>query len=826
MDELETTYIPHLRAQFERGRPILFTGAGFSLSARSVDGKFLPTARGLKEDLWALCFPDDKFDSETTLPDLFEFAVHRNKAKLSELLTRTFTVSETDLPSWYGNVLSLPWQRVYTLNIDDLEQAVARSYNLPRMIRSNSVKKAEEGRFYSSKVLEVMHLNGSLDEVPDGVTFSVTQYAQRLASQDSVYRRLAGELIISPFVFIGSALEEPTLWQSIEARRWKGSREQRELRPRSYLVTPQLSPAKRALLGDFNVVWLPMTAEEFSEKVLSQIGDAARKGLGCLLAQAQVETIRKTIPDVTELAVNPNEGSQYLLGFEPIWADIQTGRAIERANDCDIWSLVEKMWAKGGPKGLIVISGTSGSGKSTALMRVSLRLSAGGAPVSWVNPEEGVSPRDLRAHAREKREPYVVAIDDADLYGPQLTALLRELVIADVPALVLVAIRSGRVDRAITSVLLDCVPHSEVTVPLLADDDIDKLIDVLHRENRPGRLKGLPLERQRALFREQSGRELLVAMIQATSGEKFRDRTVNEMTELAPEAARIYGLVAVATAFRFGLSSQDVLIALGDETNSALNALEMLVKRSLLRRAGDGLVYARHRIIAEVIRDALQENGQLGGIVQGLALVAASQSRQESRQSSRARRILRAIINHDFLRRNLGIDTTRNLYASLEEILPWDYHFWLQRGSFEVEMGDLSLAENFLNQARGLRPGDPLVETEWAYLLFSKANANSASEGAARAVEEATEILEFQMRRLDRTDPYAFHVMGSQGLAWSRRAIPSKTAREKYLRQLISHIEEGLKRFVSDKNLCQLLEDIKREHLGLAVQPQKSLFSS
>ena len=37
------------------------------------------------------------------------------------------------------------------------------------------------------------------------------------------------------------------------------------------------------------------------------------------------------------------------------------------------------------------------------------------------------------------------------------------------------------------------------------------------------------------------------------------------------------------------------------------------------------------------------------------------------------------------------------------------------------ERGDLSLAENFLNQAHGLAPDDPFVETERAYLMFSQA---------------------------------------------------------------------------------------------------------
>jgi hypothetical protein len=59
--------------------------------------------------------------------------------------------------------------------------------------------------------LDVIHLNGTLGDVPDGVTFSVTQYAQRLPGSDPIYRRLSAELLTSPFVFVGTSLDEPPL---------------------------------------------------------------------------------------------------------------------------------------------------------------------------------------------------------------------------------------------------------------------------------------------------------------------------------------------------------------------------------------------------------------------------------------------------------------------------------------------------------------------------------------------------------------------------------------------------------------------------------------
>ena len=320
MSELENTYIPHLRAQFERGRPILFTGSGFSMAAKNIVGQGLPSGPRLRELIWPICFPGDPFEESSTLPDLYDFAMRRSLGQLSELLTRTFTVSGDDLPDWYGRVLSMPWQRAYTLNIDDLEQAVVRKFSLPRAIRPVSFSAGESPEPVPVGTLEYVHLNGTLDESPTGVTFSPIQYAQRLASPDPVFRRVAAELVSSPFVFIGSPLEEPTLWQSIEARRRKGGRDQREFRPRSYLINPSLPAAKRALLAEFNVVWLQMTAEEFSEVVLARLSDSAAVGLAYIRASIPSSSASRQIPSVAELAVHPDQKKRV-----PSWKSANLG---------------------------------------------------------------------------------------------------------------------------------------------------------------------------------------------------------------------------------------------------------------------------------------------------------------------------------------------------------------------------------------------------------------------------------------------------------------------------------------------------------------------
>jgi hypothetical protein len=192
-------------------------------------------------------------------------------------------------------------------------------------------------------------------------------------------------------------------------------------------------------------------------------------------------------------------------------------------------------------------------------------------------------------------------------------------------------------------------------------------------------------------------------------------------------------------------------------------------------------------------------------------------------RSVRPWRLLRHVINHDFLIRVIGADAGRNLYGELEGLLLWDYHFWLQRGSLEVEVGDLALAENFLNQARGLARNDPYVETEYSYLLLRKAIENPASSFAPELVREATETLISWIERVGERDYYPYHVLGSQGIAWARRGISSSVERDRFLRSIIFHLEAGCRNHPRAVELKKLLDDVRREQLEIAVPPQQML---
>ena len=100
------------------------------------------------------------------------------------------------------------------------------SFELPRQfVHISAMRSGPAGA--PNKVrnpFDVIHLNGKLEDLPENVTFSLTQYAERIAKPDPWYIRLTSDLLSRPFVFIGTSLNEPPLWQHIEIRRERGGR--------------------------------------------------------------------------------------------------------------------------------------------------------------------------------------------------------------------------------------------------------------------------------------------------------------------------------------------------------------------------------------------------------------------------------------------------------------------------------------------------------------------------------------------------------------------------------------------------------------------------
>ena len=823
---LSANSIARLRSQMARAEVVFFTGAGFSVGAENRRGQKLPTTAQLKRELWGLCYPDQENDPTSTLGELFDVAKKRRRADLINFLGSRFSVHADSLSDYYRSYWSMPWLRVYTLNIDDLALAAARKFQLDRTpipisATSGDRSYVPRGR-HGEPSLEVVHLNGALPDPPESLTFSETQYAERIANKEPWYARCVADLVSRPVIFIGTDLREVPLWQHMELRKLR-VKPRNDRRAGSILVTPTLSPSRQELLQELRVEWFSGTAESFAGEVLGQLGDARKKGFE-FLGDYSRSLGRTTLQLTSDLAAdNPSLETGYLAGEEPHWADVLTGRAVERAFDLALYEAAMETFKRKRPATALLVSGTAGTGKSTALMRLALTLSDEGIPAFWVDRDTRVSPHAIRERVLREKSRVALVIDDADVLGRQAAGLLHELVLAHDKLLCIMSARSTKVGAIADSIAQEnLIALEEKVVPGLTDEDIGKLIFVLDKFHRLGILKGKNAVERRRAFTYQAGRQLLVAMINATSGEKFEEKAQSELIDLTGIDRYTYAIVCVASSLGHYLTKDEVLLAAGNAVNEAAEALDTLAARHVLVSRPPTYEYrARHRVIAELVQGRLQALGELKDVVVGLAFAASSKVNPAMPKHERPWRLLNRLMGHEFLGRVLGVMDAREVYGEIESLVAFDYHYWLQRGSLEVQLGELVWATQYLDQARSLASHDYLVQTAYGDLQMRKASESPDRHRALAYLEEGMAILENVITVHGRTTPYPFHVLGSQGLHWSRvEATMTGVAKREFLGMILERVKTGCGLHPRSEQLKRLVPVIEREILYTVTVPK------
>jgi hypothetical protein len=269
------------------------------------------------------------------------------------------------------------------------------------------------------------------------------------------------------------------------------------------------------------------------------------------------------------------------------------------------------------------------------------------------------------------------------------------------------------------------------------------------------------------------------------------------------------------------VTKDEILLAQGDSHEEALVALERLTARHLvIFNPMRGDYRCRHRLIADLVFDKVKVQGELSEVLAGLAWALATKNALIDRNSRTGRFLIR-IMNHEFLLNTIGFNTARDLYTRLEAILHGDYHYWLQRGSLEVEHGDIRKAENFLGAARSLGAGDFRVDTAYGYMLMRKAYETVSDLHAEEYLNAGIEELENVIESSGQYSAYSYHVLGSQGIAWAHRCTWTNDKKRVFLNRLLEILEEGLEHHPTSQDLFQLRDDLKKEVLLTTVSDRK-----
>jgi hypothetical protein len=229
--------------------------------------------------------------------------------------------------------------------------------------------------------------------------------------------------------------------------------------------------------------------------------------------------------------------------------------------------------------------------------------------------------------------------------------------------------------------------------------------------------------------------------------------------------------VAVAQASGTGLLDRDdALIASKYIDNDGVRAYRQLLQDHLLRETS-GRVGARHRVIAEGVAHYFRAQDQLKIWVLDLLYLFGMRYEPNNMTRGRYGRLLIRFLNHDFLMSMVVSSPSVSwIYENLEDLLSTEFHYWLQRGSFETTHGDWLRAETFLAQARAMKADDIRADTAWFYLQLLRGIDRPRDPLAVVGAKAALDGLYAILREQPKNSPHTYDIFLGSGLTWYRAA--------------------------------------------------------
>jgi hypothetical protein len=730
-----------IRSGLRRGQYSLLLGAGFSIDSQDTSGKPLPTGLALAKEI------ADRF----RLP---------SKYSLSSLCG---AIPQKDLREYLGNrfsnchaspsarlISSFLWKSIYTLNIDDVLHDIYRPGQALQeaqfLTHRNGFSRPNE-----SGVVQVVHLHGSVRQVDHGFVFSPAEYGAAAAG-DSVWFKIAtDELLSTPFIVVGLALDEPD-FEYYLARR-NGMHTTTGAVVPSIYVNPDLDDVLISRCARFGLTPVQMTAGEFWSALDRFAGDE-RSVWGALAPTDPVVTcrasersrrvfLRQWLRVDSRDMPEPVWYAPLISGVEPCWRHIKGGEVVLRA---DMRLLVEDIarWRTSPTTHVRVVRGEVGDGKSCALLRTANDAATTlGLRVYYFVGQERLDPGAAASVLGSLAGPSLVVVDSAADHAFQIAEFVATARVDNVPVYVLCGERTVRTE-VLHDALLD-EPIAVKTLDSLSGDEAATFVDRLRQAGRLGFNAGFTGAQ---LASRLTGMRLLEGLLSVGNIEPLARRLATEFDELGEAERRVYLAVALAHAsdyeLRIPIAERASEVGMARLTEMLESTLRGCVVVPPLRPAA---LTTRHRVVAENLCRQLPYEAKFDGLIRLTRALAPYVNRGTIKQRLPEARLAGRLMDFENVESSVGRNLTLKFYDQVLAEWTWNSRYWEQRALAHLNSDDLENALAYAEHAVGIER-HPLPFTTLARVRFGVAHGRHYARFEDRqlvihgigAIEEAVEL--------------------------------------------------------------------------------------
>ncbi|NIZ13020.1 SIR2 family protein [Phaeobacter sp. HF9A] len=673
---------------------VLFLGAGASYGSETSSGDNIPLGKDLASFFREIIGESD----ENLRLDQLGKDVRRiyGDDGLKKKLEGKFM--ETRPSQDLIELFSYSWNRCYTLNYDDTIEGVPRKGRAQRHKYFCSTEKVEEN--HGEQELQVIHLNGSILKYEKGIVLTDKEFRSGIRKRNPWYERCAADYASKTFVFIGTELDEPIFKAYVEEL------EDVSTFARSFLITPG-SIAKRdeEELRDLNITFKKSTLSDFIrwlQRNKLRFGRDAATLNDALIEVGSPKWISKNI-DKSALTATRLRRNFYS-GVYPTWQCVASNWPAPISVISSCLSAI-KSFQEAGSKGLCVVVGQAGSGKTTSIM--SSLYSIGEKDDCRVFEFIGSGLEDLESALRDLKPAdwtgvsCMIWLPDIQIYADEFEKISR--ISKSANCIIVGELRSsdwsGRFFRK------HRVADKVIELGRLMTSDYDTLAQAIENFATAPEFRKMSRKDQVKQLKASKA-QLLILMLEATKQRPFEEIIESEYFSIDDEAARSFlCIVSLITMTRSRLSISDYhaitsQFGLRSSLAACLTQLEGIVEIS-----GQGMLIGRHESYLNHVISATADSQTIFDAC--LAIFRSFTIYQVPFVINAGKvkgNILKFMMRGQFLSQVFrgDHDLVSKLYEELEYDFQSDGHYWLQRGKFYRNAGgreNQETALQFLNRS-------------------------------------------------------------------------------------------------------------------------------
>ncbi len=704
-----TTDIQLLLDRMSARSPVLVLGAGFSCGVKNKDGKALPTAGGLAEELYKELLEKN---SRISAQDKDIYREHRNDLRqicddlrLEELveerdryLTRRFYGCQCRPDDYHMLLRHYPWRHIYSLNIDDLVEYI---YSFTQKREQPLVHIKQHSSLDSNTALELFKPHGSVRQKNLGYVFDTNEYHDLIAAPNWAMQHFTELFLSNDVIFLGTEFQEEDLQIMIT----KSLKLVEINHPYHYFfISPEIKNRglNRMVEKKSNLHIINWTTEKFLNTVKNRVidlDDKRRKmrDYGMVFFDEKYEEAQKEMPRYL---------SELYLGAQPRPIDFFKDLDIVRPNMKDIAKDIAR---KGGHQ-LLTIAGISYVGKTCSAIRVGIDLTKEGYAFSMFN-RGNLDASTYRKYVVEflglqpNGKKIAIMAEDIAYYYKQVRLILEECP-DNIESLVFIC-TSNKQDHDAKRYLLDtCSGLTELVITEKTDNPAmaAAIYDKLEAQHHLNRLLTYGENRKSRIQYIRQLNDLIEVLYVSQEGRGFISH-FSQWVESRPNNANREGFLILCNFSRLGVPNltkplfQDILHGCG----IFLDVAAFLKDYEDLVQVDNGTLHLRCSRLLRPSVQKLTDETQIFSAIKATARVLASnlQERDENIRSEIFQKLIKVKALHREFR--ISMNDILNLLLEIEPICKHLSYYWVQRGICHREMEHFEEANNALAEAANIR---------------------------------------------------------------------------------------------------------------------------